>query len=144
MKMQNLWPENFDIKDSKPVKEILDEQSSFLPKLTKGMVYAETKSMSPTDKIFGGHENDFSYSFYIKGQFLTKYSFKILDISHPITLYPVLVSVDSEVATGLELESHIEINNETEFSLLLEKVFRSEQLVKIIGSIMKLSPKQVT
>ncbi|HCG5490330.1 TPA: hypothetical protein NJ039_004492 [Vibrio parahaemolyticus] len=142
--MKNLWPDSFEVKDSKSVKEILDEQSSFLPELTNGMVLAEVKEMSAGDGLFLGHNNDFNYTYHIKGRFLKKYSFKVLDFSHPITMYPVLVTIDKSISRDLNITVKHTIQDELEFFAFLERIFKSEKLRDIIASIMKLSPKQMT
>ncbi len=137
--MKNLWPEEFKPNEVNPPKKILDEQSGLLPKLTGDMVYAKVKEMGGVDAIMRGHNNDFSYSYYLLGKFLKNYSFKVFDFSHSITMYPVDVSIDEEIAKELDAGIDSRIENEDEFIRFIGAIFKSERIKSIIGSIIQLS-----
>ena len=140
--MKNLWPEDFKSKEIKSAKAILDEQSKLLPKITGDMVYASVKKMRAIEAIRGDHKNDFSYSFFLLAKFLEGYSFKVLDFSHPITMYPVKVTLDELIADEVQSDQEFEIQNENEFIPILGKVLNSERIKDVVGSIIRLSSEQ--
>ncbi|WP_100912853.1 hypothetical protein [Pseudoalteromonas spongiae] len=137
--MKNLWPEGFKPNDVNPPKKILDDQSKLLPKLTGDMVYAKVKEMSDYDAATLNHQDDFSYQFFLLGKFLRSYKFKVFDFSHSITMYPVDVSVDIEIAEELGIEGDARLETEEEFIKLISIVFNSERLKNVIGSIIQIS-----
>lgn len=137
--MKSLWPEEFKEKEVNPVKKILEEQSLLLPKLTGDMVTAKVKPWGKSQKFLTNHDRDFAYSFLLIGKFLRNYSFKVFDFSHEITLYPTTVEFDHPLAEELGIEDEVEINNEDQMIDLLSKVFTSERIKDIIGSIIKIS-----
>ncbi|MFV2058724.1 MAG: hypothetical protein ACC707_19855 [Thiohalomonadales bacterium] len=137
--MKNLWPEEFKPNEVKPPKQILDEQSQLLPNLTGDMVYAKVKEMSEIAAVMADHNDDFSYSFYLHGKFLNKYSFKVFDFSHSITMYPINVTIDNVIAEELGMQEDACLDNEGEFIKLISAIFNSERLKTVIGSIIQLS-----
>ncbi len=140
--MKNLWPEEFKPKEIKSVKLILDEQSNLLPKITGDMVYAKVKTMGVSEAYRTDHANDFSYSFYLLAKFLEEYSFKVLDFSHPVTMYPVKVTLDELIADEIQCNREIEINDENEFISILGTVLNSDRIKDVVGSIIRLSSEQ--
>lgn len=140
--MKNLWPEDFKSKEIKSAKAILDEQSKLLPKITGDMVYALVKKMRAIEAMRVDHKNDFSYSFLLLAKFLEGYSFKVLDFSHPITMYPVKVTLDELLADEVQSDQEFEIQNENEFISILGKVLTSERIKDVVGSIIRLSSEQ--
>lgn len=137
--MKNLWPEGFKPNEVNPPKKILDEQSKLLPNLTGDMVYAKVKDMNSVDALMKGHVNDFSYSYFLLGKFLKNYSFKVFDFSHSITMYPVIISVDEEIAKELGTEQDARVENEEEFIRIIGSIFNSKRIKTIIGSIIQIS-----
>ena len=137
--MKNLWPEEFKPNEVNSPKKILDEQSKLLPKLTGDMVFAKVIEMSEYDAAVLNHKDDFSYQFYLLGKFLKNYKFKVFDFSHSITMYPVDVSVDDEIAEELGIEEDARLENEEDFIKLIGIVFGSERLKTVIGSIIQIS-----
>lgn len=137
--MINLWPKEFKELDSKSAKEILDEQSGLLPTLTGDMVYAEINEMNSLEAIINNHnDNDFRYTYNLKGKFLTNYSYKILSFSNNIRLYPVLVTIDENIVKELNFKSNnIILNNQSEFESILGQILQSNYLMETIGAIMK-------
>jgi len=137
--MKSLWPEEFKEKIAKPAKEILEEQALLLPKITGDMVMARVVSWSPSKKVLSEHDRDFAFSFQILGKFLKNYSFKVFDFSHDITLYPTTIEFDLPLAKELEIDNVLEIKDEQQLINLLIKVFSSDRIKEIIGSIIKIS-----
>lgn len=143
--MKNLWPEQFSENQKVSAKQLFEEQSKLLPAVTGDLVYAEVIELDAIDAIRQDQQNDFVYSFEIRGKFLNGYRFRVLSFSHDITLYPVLIRIDGELGKELQLEEvygygrSTEIENPEEFEDFLSAVLKSKRIGKVIGSIMKLS-----
>ncbi|OGR10648.1 MAG: hypothetical protein A2097_05985 [Desulfobacula sp. GWF2_41_7] len=140
--MKNLWPEDFKAKELKSVKAVLEEQAKLLPKITGDMVYAKIIGMGRLESMQRDHVNDFSYSFNLIAKFLKGYSFKVLDFSYPVTMYPVKITLDELIAEEMQCESVFEVNNENEFIAILGGILNSNRIKDIVGSIIKLSSEQ--
>lgn len=144
--MKNMWPEGFSENEKISPRQMFEEQSKLLPKLTGDLVHAEIYELGRMEELEQSLKNDFSYSFNIKGKFLEKYSFRVLSFSHDITLYPVLIRLDEVLGKELKIPDDPplhgptkEINEPEQLEKFLSSILKSERLTKIIGSIMALS-----
>lgn len=139
--MKNLWPESFKEHDVEPPNVIFEQQAKLLPKLTGDLVYAEVDELSFSEALRDGLSKDeFRYGFYLKGKFLENYSFKVLSFSNNITFYPANLNIDSEIKKELGIKSlFVKVESPLELESFLQKFFSSNRLLKVIGSIMKLS-----
>lgn len=154
MSIKNLWPESFDVSDTNPPPvQVLEEQAKLLPKLTNDIVYAHVDFIPSKGKIFsidgGSLGFDFTYSFLIKGKFVTDFSFEVFSLGHDINLYPVMINLDYDIHQQIfpnETESKqyyeidsIHIPNLSALEDFIEKVLKSKKVYRVITSIMKLS-----
>ena len=148
--MKNLWPEGFTENEKITARQMLEEQSKLLPKLTGDLVYAEVSELSPIEaareSLFRGElQGEFVYSFDIRGKFLEKYRFRVLSFSHDIAFYPVLIRLDELLGKELKIPEGpseaptITINEPEELEKFLSSVLRSERIGKVVGSLIKLS-----
>ena len=142
--MKNLWPEKFEPESLPPPKILLQEQGNLLTKITGGMVQAEVAPLREIDQILNSLKNDFAYNFDILGPFLDNYRFTLLKLSHDIAIYPVKMLVNEEVSKELKLQvtsgggAFVAASPE-EFEEILQRIFQSDRLKKVIGSIIALS-----
>lgn len=139
--MKSLWPESFEENPLEPPKALFEEQARLLPKITGEIVFAEL-----VDEIRGGSlgiPGEFCYRFNIVGKFIGDYRFRVLSFSHNITLYPVKLNLDSELGKELGIEAKanylMSIQSPDELKILINAVLKSERILKVIGSIIKLS-----
>ncbi len=137
--MESFWPEELsEIKPFETPKNILDEQNSFLMKLTKGMVYTSTESADPTG--FNMDHLDFCYNYNIIGKFLDGYRFNVMTFAHRVDIYPMILDVDEDIANELGIEAYdIQIKDEKDFKKFLKSVFASKKINNVIRSIVSLS-----
>ena len=138
--MKNLWPESFREQEFEVPRSIFEQQATLLPKLTGDMVYAKVTELSPVDIFRDGIENNFAYGFYLIGKFLEKYSYKVLSFSHDVTLYPVLININSEIREELGIKNiRVKVESPEKLESLLENILKTNRVSKIIGSIIKIS-----
>ncbi|MBU8730442.1 hypothetical protein KM915_10290 [Cytobacillus oceanisediminis] len=140
--MKSLWPSSFDEQNSQTPQEILEQQAKFLPKITEDMVVAVLEEVEEDffDKMIEGLKGDFFYQFLLKSKFLPNYHFRVMTFSHEITIYPIYIRFEDEIKKELALQARtLVINNEEEFIQLIEKLFNSERMKKVIGAMIKLA-----
>ncbi|MGB2809942.1 MAG: hypothetical protein WBC22_19535 [Sedimentisphaerales bacterium] len=138
--MKNLWPESFKESDFEAPKSIFEQQAKLLPKLTGDLVYAVVDELHQIYARREGIANPFAFSFSLRGNFLENYSFKVLSFSHDITAYPVLMNINSEIATEIGIQDvKNEIKSHEELEAILQKILNSNRVSEVIGAIIKMS-----
>lgn len=138
--MKNLWPESFKESDFEDPEAIFEQQAKLLSKLTGDLVYAEVIQLDPLQAHVESMKNDFSYGFYIKGKFLTNYSYRVLSFSHDITFYPIELNVDSEIKKELNIEHKlVKVESPEQVESFLQTILRSDRVSRVIGAIIKLT-----
>lgn len=137
--MEILWPNSFDELSENSPKELLENQARFLKKLTKDLVYAEVIESSAREFDDELEYYPFIYSFCLFGKYLTSYKYTVFTIGHDITLYPIYIHIDPDIAkeTGYAIE--FEIKTEVDFIEILGSILKSPKINKVVGVIMKLS-----
>lgn len=133
----NLWPE-FSEDPSQSAKEILEKQAELLPGRTNNLLYAEISELN-MNLEFHYDKYDLGYKFLIRSKLLDKYSYEMFSFYHNITLYPLQIKLDIDIRRELGIEGSIYMQNENEFKEFLRKVFATEKVNSVIGSLMKLS-----
>jgi len=140
--MSNLWETSYEEAKTDPPHKFIKEQCNLLPKLTGDMVYAYIKEMDSGTRIYDDMKNDFEYDFVLGGKFLDDFSYRIMSFSYDISMYPVRISVNDEIAKSLKYESNIaEIASLEELKEFLGEVLKSGRVTEVISSIIKLSKK---
>lgn len=138
--MKNLWPKSFKESDFEAPKSIFEQQAKLLPKLTGDLVYAVVDELSLLTSISEGLSNPFAFSFSLKGSFLENYSYKILSFSHNVLIYPVLMNINSEIASELGIQDvSNEVKSPEELEVILQKILNSNRVSEVIGAIIKMS-----
>lgn len=140
--MSNLWKTSYEEAKTDPPLKFIQEQCSLLPKLTGDMVYADIEEMDSSTKIYDNMSNDFEYDFVLIGKFLGDFSYRIMSFSYDISMYPVRISVNDEIAKSLKYESKIsKIASQEELEKFIGEVLKSGRVTEVISSIIKLSKK---
>ncbi|MTV50050.1 hypothetical protein GJ688_13825 [Heliobacillus mobilis] len=142
MNLRNLWPEQFTFEKITTPKETLEQQASFLPKLTGDLVHAEVEEVGKYLANAKSITDPFKYEFLIKGKFIEDYSFRVFIITHDVLIYPIKILLDSgiyEELNGTDTSVWIKVNDEEEFFNILERTLRSNRIRRVISSIMSLS-----
>ncbi len=115
-KKEDLWPEDFKIKEIETPVSILKRQASFLGEKTDNVVKADITTRYSGDEFF--------HSFYLVAPALDNYRYRVFTVTHGISLYPLGVH-----------NTEISIKNEGEFKTFLRAKFASERFQKIIWSL---------
>lgn len=135
--MKSLWPKEFKELEIKSAKEILEEQSEYLLKLTKNMVCGKIIELDILEAITWNHQtDDFKFSFNLEGNYLTNYMFRVFTFSYNIRLYPLKISLDDNIIKELGLSKNINLKNQEEFENLLSEIFKTTYLIETISAIM--------
>lgn len=124
--MMDLWPKEIGTVKIKSPVAILREQASLLGQKTKNIVTAE---VSEGD----GERGTFSYFFHIVAPALGNYRYKLLSISHEISLYPLEVNVEDAIFDEIDntLKNY---RDESEFQYLVAD--SEEKFIKILRAVL--------
>ena len=91
---------------------------------------------------------DFQYVLRLTSEDVPSYRHNILYFGYDIALTPIEViiedSIDSEIFNSASNRSYRRrnINTENEFSRILENIFQSAQLKKVVGGLIKIAKKE--
>ncbi|ACF14146.1 conserved hypothetical protein [Chloroherpeton thalassium ATCC 35110] len=134
VKKLDLWPENLNITDAVTPVTILKEQANLLGEKTQNVVTAEISTatlpvgyLDERGFFFDeqSQKNLLLTDFYLSAPIL-KYRYKLLQVIHPLSHYPVIIKFDEEKIPG---------RNENEFIESLKKIFSSKKTIRIIQSL---------
>jgi len=142
--MENLWPENLTVTETKAPVIILREQASLLGETTQNIVEAEVRNTDAFPDMRRAKEDDmgFRYVFYIVAPALGNYRYKLFTIWHSVDLYPVIICPDQDIRDELYPDSHkdeIQAESENEFVGMLKAIFHSRRTGNIIQALISQS-----
>lgn len=154
MDTTSLWPQ-FKASEKRTPQSILKEQAIALEKATggilKGEVYTGVRTSYPVDAVnlyihptpkkinvdadkFPETINNrnLTTAFYIKSPGLSNYRFELLNLEHPLKIYPFMLydCVNGKI---------IEIKTEEAFIKCLKELFSSQEVANVITSLMEQS-----
>lgn len=144
--MVDLWPDDFGSANIITPVSILREQASKLGEKTKNVVEAQV--IEAQERPFWANSGDFTYNFYLVAPLLKGYRYKLLVMSYSITMYPVKIGVDTDIAIEvLDKQPDIQITptafervlfatSEEEYISLLGLIFNSPKARNIISAIL--------
>lgn len=155
--MRDLWP-SFPTSGPKAPVTILREQASFLGQKTGNLVEAEVsgESRNIVDET-RKHPGMFLYDFVIVAPALGGYRYRLFQIAHDVSLYPVEIYPDEDILeeilpmlterTGADEwriaadqrllpRRTVLAQSEDEFLDLLEKIFRAKKTAQIITGLL--------
>jgi hypothetical protein len=98
--MNDLWPEEISLENSRSPVGILREQAEFLGLRTKNIVTAEVTLSPKLKNLFEG--NDFLHSFYIVAPALGGYKYRLFTIINELVFYPATFDLDEQIHREIE------------------------------------------
>lgn len=140
--MENLWPVIRIEDEVKIPKEILEEQSNYLQKMTDDLVYAAIEDIVGYDDSAEelDYDDDYlTFKFTLKSKYLDRYSYTLFAYTHGIELYPINIQLDSKIAEEIGMATTIVAEDENQFISHLGKIFRTKRAATVIGSISKMA-----
>ena len=135
--MTDLWPDGISSRTSlKTPVAILGEQGTLLGKKTNNLV--EGMIVRVRETTFGG---DFGYTFYLSAPALSGYRYQLLEISYPVGLYPLIITISDESVVSeipeemQETRGIFTANSEDNFIDILRKIFATKKVKQVIDAI---------
>lgn len=144
--MPGLWPDKFTSVTTINPKDLIERESKALEETTNGLVYA---SLTPS-ALGMLDKHVFIYDMIIKSKYLENYSFEVFSIKYDIPFYPLTLILEENIYKELEAGDKVdeffherEMTAETETALLdiLKRIFCSERLGLVIGSLIHITKK---
>ena len=73
---------------------------------------------------------------YLKSKNINDYKYRFMVLSHGITPYPVEIYIESTIASDIHSDvSEITCANENEFTIVLEKILKSNRVMDIVSKL---------
>jgi hypothetical protein len=105
--MQDLWPDDIAVLDTKPPTTILKEQATLLGEKTKNIITAEVEQIDHMNIFLTHDENGkdmgkdikikFGYNFYIVAPALGNYRYELFSLYYDIEMYPLYIFPDEDI-----------------------------------------------
>lgn len=169
--MNSLWKKEFCASKSEDTPDsIIREQCDYLRELTSDKILAKCipytgptrsyslsitseeimKKLQPLQmrqyniqKDLGElEEGRFSYEFYITCIAAPNYKYRIMFIEYGFDFYPVLVTLDEDIAKDLSIDTEIECKSQDDFTQMLSEVLNSSKLETVINNLLSLAEKK--
>lgn len=123
--MPDLWPAELATSEETPPVAILHEQAQHLTTRTKGVIEGKvtTTKKSVSDRDL------FLQDFFLVVPSLDGYSYKFLNATHDISLYPVTINC---FANG----QGVKCDNPDAFMTALAELFAHPKTLKVIGALL--------
>lgn len=133
----DLWPSLENINQMETPKKMLEKQGKYLSAKTSEEIYSICEEI-PVEMLREDERcYEFRYSYSIASKRLEGHSFKVLSIYHDITLYPMVIVPDVQIAaeTGIERKR---ISSKAEFEDALKIIFSSKTIENVIGTLINI------
>jgi hypothetical protein len=139
--VNNLWPTSFDEVNIVLPKNLLEEQASYLAKMTGGFVTAEVSLIDQINDTSPLKLRDFAYRFDLIGKMLQNYCFNLLIFTHDITIYPVFFYLEEGIGKELKTnpQGDLQIDDEANLERFIQQILRTDRVKRVIGSMIRLS-----
>ena len=161
--MNNVWKKNYEELGKKLPNEIATEYCNQLYEITNKRVMAKVDiynvnfdDMNTTTTVFDsiksnvlfnmGNVQDFlgetdgndkfTYELFITGATTSKYKYRFCFIEYGITMYPLKIAMDRDIAVELEKSEIVECKNQKEYSEQLISILNSQKLTSVIEGLM--------
>lgn len=139
----DLWPDLHELSNIKGPKEILEEQGDWLAKKTNDMLYL---AITESTDLFDVISNEFIFNVQLGGKYLEKYSYRLLQFRHGITMYPVFIKIDEDIDYIQGVETSVtndnveyKIVNQEQFEEFFRALVNTSQVKGVVSAILSLS-----
>lgn len=169
--MESLWIKKFEQGELSSPKKILEQQCAELNKLTNGIIIGRVSeyqgsirnndplssmslSLAKTivtktnvqDELGEVNSNIFTYEFFITSKDTPKYKYRAFFMQYGISLYPVRIVLDMDIADEInpvdgdnENNYNLDCDDKENFIGLLSKILNSNKITQIINSLLTLN-----
>lgn len=140
--MDDLWPDDLKETEEEAPIVLLKQQAALLGQKTRNKVVGDIRKLEGTEETWALPGGEFHFAFHLVGPALGRYSYRLFTISHDIDLYPLNISLDSNVAEEKfpeVLDRILTIKSEPEFLDALKKIFAASKTRRVIGAIISQS-----
>lgn len=122
--MESLWPEDLNSpkEEYNAPNKVLKEQSEKLMEITNGIIYGDLSKRDILGDLLSHNskpdfmKKDFNFNYELKGKYLDNYSYRIFSIHYNISIYPLIILLNEEIAYDIGLEDNkISISDFSQF-----------------------------
>ncbi|MDA3788992.1 MAG: hypothetical protein PF503_10950 [Desulfobacula sp.] len=131
-----------------PEQTILNAIKDF-DKITQGLATLGIYDLNDFDKITSGLKTTFQFELLLTSKFLDGYSFKIFSFGYDVSLYPVILNIESEISEEMGnnkpswMKSTVNADNEEFLLKLINEIFTTKKFKQTVGGLMKIARSKV-
>jgi hypothetical protein len=169
--MKNLWKNNFDTQPTDTPRDIVQFQCDSLGEITGGIIVAKVEEYSEpivSHSVMSAYDNitlinkaaqtvrefnvqdtlgevadgKFRYEFYISSAASPNYKYRVLFLQFGVSMYPVTIVMDEDIAEELKLNYQISCTGQDEFEATLEAIINSKKVGKVVSSLLGMAKKE--
>jgi hypothetical protein len=132
MSLESYW--NITESEIKPPVIFFREQARTLAKVTNGILNGEVEIYT--------FENTIQSELWVTAPLLNNYKYLLLKALHPLSLYPVALHIIPKTVkdrNGNEVSERKDCQNEQEFDAALKSALSSNEVAKVIQSLLAMS-----
>lgn len=162
--MDNLWKKKFSPIEVEAPNKVLNQQGEYLNDATDGLIIAKAteydgeihsrtipgisslaitniadRKFNVQDELGDIQENTFKYEFYIASPLAPDYKYRVMFFEHNISLYPVSIVLDQEIASEINTDEEILCETINDFEAILSSVLNSSKIEKVINALLSIS-----
>lgn len=141
----NLFEDGFEEPDENfPESKILDAITVF-EKATNGLASLSVVELGSIGKITSKMDTTFQFQTLLTSRFLSSYSFDIMTFGYDVTIYPVIIDFQSEIAKEIGVKGTpykgfiMACRTEEEFLEVIEAIFNTNKFKKTVGGLLKVA-----
>ena len=145
----SLWKKtDFSAISAVTPRDIIQEQCAVLNQMTEGRIIGRVveynkrvdvakaiqEALIPSNQI--SNNDTFAYEFFITSMNTPKYKFRVCIVEYGIMQYPILFTLDTEIANEIGIDDEFTIDDMDKFTECLSTVLNSEKLEKVISGLL--------
>jgi len=115
---------------------------------SKKLIRMSIKELSDSERIMSPLSTTFQYELIMYSEYVSEYKFIVLLIGYNVTIYPVVLNVDSEILKEIlpdkRISSRYTFNLDTEEELIqfCNSIFKTNKFVNTVSGLMKIARKK--
>ena len=133
---------DFNIEQINTPNETIKNSLKGFEKATKGLLRLSLFEKSDMERMRKKYAPSFQYDLILHSPYMPNYKFDVLELLYEVTLYPCSLVLENGIEDELGInpfEKSLQLQNEEELKLTLEKIFSTKRFESIVSGLMKIT-----
>ncbi len=150
----NIFEESFEAITARVPEKIFTDITKDFSTAAQGLAELNLIEVTGTERLSRSNLSDQMFRFKVTlfSPYLQGYSFDVLEFGYNISLFPVFIEVDNQIATELKIPEGVssefdgcfilKCDTEEEFIEKLHDIFNIDTFKKTVGGVMKIAKER--